>query len=192
LSRTPIIDLRTYTDAVSDIHTRFWSFATRQRLIEANGNADNQVLLTAGLTTPGAAAIQTYALTSMDRWLTAIAADRGHGSARAKVIRDKPADLADGCFTATGERITEPNVYQGTGRCDTLYPSFGDTRLAAGAPLRDNILKCQLKALDFTAYAVTFTVEQQARLRATFPGGVCDYTRRGVNQVGVNGTWQSY
>jgi hypothetical protein len=37
LATTPVIDLRAYTDAVDDIHTRFWSFAIRQRLVDAFG-----------------------------------------------------------------------------------------------------------------------------------------------------------
>ena len=192
LASTPIIDVRVYTDAVNDIHTRFWSFTTRQRLIDANGSAGNQVILTAGLATPATAGVQAVVLRSMDAWLTAIGADDRVGSARDKVLRDKPADLVDGCWDGSGTRFNEPAVYQGSGRCDTLYPSFADTRIAAGAPLRDDVLKCQLTPLDFGAYGVTFTDEQRARLAATFPDGVCDYTRRGVGQVPPDGTWQDF
>jgi hypothetical protein len=192
LSHTPIIDLRTYTDLVNDIHTRFWSFTNRQRLIDANGNADNQVILTSGPTTPASAGVQVVALAGMDSWLSAIDADRQFGSDRAKVLRDKPTDLVDGCFTATGARINEPQVYQGAGQCNTLYPSFADTRMAAGAPLTENILKCQLKAIDWASYAVTFTADQQARLQAVFSTGVCDYTQHGVGQVRPDGVWQHF
>src|SRR6185369_7341022 len=128
----------------------------------------------------------------MDSWLTAIDADQHFGSARTKVLRDKPADLVDGCFTSTGARVNEPATYQGAGQCNTLYPSFADTRIAASEALRDNVLKCQLKPLDFSSYAVTFTAEEQARLSAVFPNGVCDYTRRGVGQVAPAGVWQHF
>ena len=192
LSHTPIIDLRTYTDLVNDIHTRFWSFTNRQRLIEANGNADNQVMLTSGLTTPASANVQGIALDGMDAWLTAIDNDHGFASDRTKVLRNKPAGLVDGCFTATGARINEPQVYQAAGQCNTLYPAFADTRMAAGAPLADNILKCQLTPIDWASYAVTFTADQQARLQAVFSTGVCDYTTRGVGQSNPDGVWQSF
>jgi hypothetical protein len=192
LSHTPIIDLRTYTDLVNDIHTRFWSFTNRQRLIEANGNADNQVMLTSGLTTPASANVQGIALDGMDAWLTAIGNDHGFASARTKVLRDKPADLVDGCFTGTGARINEPQVYQAAGQCNTLYPAFADTRMSAGAPLAENILKCQLTPIDWASYAVTFTADQQARLQAVFSTGVCDYTKRGVGQTNPDGVWQSF
>jgi hypothetical protein len=208
LASTPIIDLRNYTDAVNDIHTRFWSFTARQRLIDANGSAANQVILTAGLTT-GTANPNAYALSAMDRWLTAIGADNGRGSGqagsldasrprsarfgdRSKVLRNRPADLADACWTPTGQLVVEPATWQGAGTCNTLYPSFGDTRIAAGAPLRDDVLKCRLRPLNFADYPVAFTAEEQARLRAVFPGGVCDFRRKGVGQFPLAGVWQRY
>ena len=36
------------------------------------------------------------------------------------------------------------------------------------------------------------TDEQFARLKASFPRGVCDYSRRGVGQQLVKDTWLSY
>jgi hypothetical protein len=176
LAVTPVIDLRVYTDAVSDIHTRFWSFATRQRLVDANGNADNQVILAYSLF-PSAAQPQAYALAAMDSWLT---------------TGTRPATLADGCWTPTGVLVTEPATWHGAGTCNALYPSFGDTRIAAGAPLADNVLKCRLRDLDLADYPVAFTAEQQARLRATFPDGVCDYSRRGAGQLRPAGVWQDW
>jgi len=43
-------------------------------------------------------------------------------------------------------------------------------------------LKCRLKPLDFASYPVTFTLAQQARLQATFPTGVCDWSKPGVDE----------
>jgi len=43
-------------------------------------------------------------------------------------------------------------------------------------------LKCRLKPLDFASYPVTFTLVQQARLQATFPTGVCDWSKPGVDE----------
>ncbi|HZM83187.1 MAG TPA: DUF6351 family protein [Candidatus Limnocylindrales bacterium] len=176
LARTPIIDLRVYTDAVNDIHTRFWSFVTRERLIQANGTADNQVILTYSLV-PSAARPQAYALAAMDGWLTAQA---------------KPGTLTDGCWTPAGQLVSEPATWHGSGTCNSLYPAAGDTRLAAGATPRDDTLKCRLVPIDFTAYPVTFTPEQQARLGTAFPEGVCDYGSRGIGQLRPAGVWQSY
>lgn len=176
LARTPVVDLRVYTDAVSDIHTRFWSFVTRERLIAANGNADNQVILTYSLA-PSAARPQAYALAAMDSWLTS---------------NRKPGTLTDGCWTPAGQLVSEPATWHGSGTCNSLYPAAGDTRLAAGATPRDDILKCRLVPLNFAGYPVAFTPEQQARLRTAFPDGVCDYTAKGVGQVRLAGVWQRY
>src|SRR5258705_7588235 len=55
--------------------------------------------------------------------------------------------------------------------------------MGAGEPLTDDVLKCQLQPMDPTAYfPVLFSDAQWAQLQAAFPGGVCDYTKPGVNQ----------
>ncbi len=49
--------------------------------------------------------------------------------------------------------------------------------------MTENILTCQLKALNAADYApATVTDAQLARLRAVFPDGVCDWTKPGVGQ----------
>jgi hypothetical protein len=74
----------------------------------------------------------------------------------------------------------------------TLFPTFGDTRTAAGGGLAGDTLKCQLKPLDFTSYPVTFTPAQQARLQAAFPTGVCDWSKPGVDERPPLGAWLDY
>jgi hypothetical protein len=41
-------------------------------------------------------------------------------------------------------------------------------------------------------YAQAFTPVQLGRLKAVFPDGVCDWTKPGVGQVPLKGTYQSY
>jgi hypothetical protein len=192
LATTPIIDQRTYLDAsgfAGDIHTTEWSFVTRQRLIR-QGTVANQVIVENSIRAIGQASI--FELSAMDRWLTAIDADRSHRSLRAKVAADRPADLGDGCFLASGQRILEPLSFRGTGQCASLFPVFSDTRLVAGEPLTEDVLKCRLRPIDLSSYPVTFTAAQRARLSAAFPHGVCDYRRPGVGQVEPRGTWLDY
>jgi hypothetical protein len=64
--------------------------------------------------------------------------------------------------------------------------------MVAGAPLTNDIVKCQLKPIKFAEYKVTFTDAQKARLKAIFPAGVCDYTKPGVGQGPIKGTYQRY
>ena len=53
----------------------------------------------------------------------------------------------------------------------------------AGGPLRENILKCQLKPLDCGRLrAIALSAAQLARLHAVFPDGVCDWSKPGVEQ----------
>jgi len=54
------------------------------------------------------------------------------------------------------------------------------------------VLKCQLKRIDYADYKVPFTEAQKARLSDVFPGGVCDFTKPGVGQVALKGTYQKY
>jgi Tannase-like family of unknown function (DUF6351) len=117
----------------------------------------------------------------MEPWLAAIHADSAPGSAAEKVIRNRPTDLSVACWTSPTTKNNEVFGYQPAGTCETL-PSFGDTRTAAGGGLTGDTLKCQLKPLDFASYPVTFTPAQRARLQATFPTGVCDWSKPGVDQ----------
>jgi hypothetical protein len=133
----------------------------------------------------------SLALDTMNRWLDNIAADPAPLSIE-KVVRNKPAEAADACWDADGNKIVEPASFDGQGKCNTLYPVHGEPRLAAGAPLTNDILKCQLKAVDYRDYKVAFTEAQKARMAEVFPSGVCDFTRPGVDQVGLKGTYQRY
>jgi hypothetical protein len=64
--------------------------------------------------------------------------------------------------------------------------------LVAGAPLTNDIAKCQLKPVNFAEYKVTFTDAQKARMKAVFPAGVCDFSKPGVGQRPIKGMYQRY
>jgi hypothetical protein len=49
-----------------------------------------------------------------------------------------------------------------------------------------------LKKVDARDYARSFTADQLDRLKAIFPQGVCDYSKPGVEQKPLAGTWLSY
>jgi hypothetical protein len=199
LRTTPIIDYRGYVDQPEnsqEVHSRFHSFSLRQRLLNANGSFDNQVMLvedgrsgTTGLF-GDSSPVLSHALTQMDQWLTGIVSDTSSDSADMKLRRAKPADLVDACFTDNGTvRIAEPQVFQGPTRCNQLYPSFSTPRMVAGEPLSNDVLKCQLKSIKLSDYNVAFTSAQASRLKSIFPKGVCDFTKPGVGQEPTEGTW---
>lgn len=183
LSAIPIIDFGSYNEA-GGYHYQWHHFAVRGRLIDANGSAPNHLLWRGdnATTVPLARAFEVAA-----RWVEAIKADRSHASLRTKVIRNRPADAVDGCYTAGAqpEFIAEPQTWSSLpdSQCNTLWPSYSAPRQVAGGPLAANILKCELKAIDPADYAVSFTPAELQRLQDIFPNGVCDWSGRGVNHV---------
>jgi Tannase-like family of unknown function (DUF6351) len=98
----------------------------RQRLEDANGNVANQVIFISN--SAGAGAMAVEALTRMERWLASIHADSAPGTAAEKVIRNRPTDLSDACWTGPTTKIDELVGYQLAGMCETLFPTFGNTR----------------------------------------------------------------
>jgi len=207
LNELPILDVRSYVDmndptVVPDVHMRFTSFSTRFRLMALHRSTANQIIWTTpslgnlllDITDPNSPLRQEMreAIPTMVQWLDNIDADHSHRSRAEKVVRNKPENAADACFTASMERIVEPATYNGPGECNRLYPSFGDPRIAAGAPVALDILKCQLKPVDPADYREPLTDDQLAQLREIFPEGVCDYRRPGIEQQLISATWLSY
>jgi hypothetical protein len=201
MRQTPIIDYRGYVDQPengNEVHSRFHSFSMRQRLIDVNGNADNQVMLVESGFGPAGlfgdnSPVLSHSLTQMDQWLTNIKADNTGMPLERKIARDKPSDLTDACFTNDGTvKIAEKQVYQGNTTCNQLYPAFSTPRMVAGEPLENNVLKCHLKPLNPGDYRVTFTAAEWNQLQTLFPGGVCDYNQPGVGQEPTEGIWQFF
>jgi hypothetical protein len=191
LKWTPIIEVRNYTDPSGDFHDRFRSWTMRDRLLAANGHADNHISITSP---SGAAAVQTQvqALADMDTWLTAraaLATARPDLNDVELTRMTRPAGLADACVAPTGELIVEPLTLDPAAQCNQLFPYHRNPRVVAGGPTGSDVLKCQLKELDRSAYSVSFTDEQWQRLQVVFPGGVCDWSKPGVAKVPLAETW---
>ena len=157
LGNVPILMSRTYTDNRGDIHDRQRDFVVRARLQRANGRSDNSVIWIAS--TAGAIA---GSLDTMNAWLDAITADPAPLSID-KVVKHKPADAVDTCWDAAGNKIVEPASFDAANKCNAIYPVHSEPRLVAGAPLTNDVMKCQLKPIDFADYKATFTDAQKAR-----------------------------
>jgi hypothetical protein len=207
LGGIPIIDVRPYLDLLGDPHDRLRSMSMRQRLIDSNGDAKNQVLwLTPGPppgANPLAAAMLTLdpkslfyqqsdrAILMMDRWLDNIAGDKASLDSHIKVIMNKPRELVDACWTAEGKQVLDAFDLARPGQCESLYPSHGDPRTAAGEPIEEDILKCQLEPVNPKDYATPLTKEQLDILQEVFPSGVCDYSRKASGDRTAR-TWLGY
>jgi len=159
-----------------DVHLRYHSYSIRQRLINANGQADNQVIV-------GNLAPSDLLIEQMGRWLAAVAADTSKESLAKKVVSNKPVDVVDACWTTGGVKIVEKQTLNGPGQCNALFPAGVPPEVVAGAPIELDVIKCRLKPIDSRDYKVPFTAQQRLELEAIFPDGVCDWSKRGVYQV---------
>lgn len=194
LSQVPIIDDRSYLDHTGNFHASVYSFTTRARLMRDNGHADNYVIRRH----LGTVSLADENLALMDQWLANIQADGSELTPLEKIVRSKPPELQDDCWTEAGERIVEKAIYDKDrlfdntrGACNELYPPHAGLRLVAGGPLSNDVFKCQLKPIDYGDYDVEFTAAGKTRLEMIFDQGVCDWSRPGVHQT-VNQTWLSY
>ena len=180
LADTPIILRNLYTDALGDIHDRFRVFSLRDRLRDEAGHDDpNLVIWTVENTNPdllkalqGNDSVGNEPLFVMDEWLTEGA---------------RPAAAVDRC-TVHGQRVAGERVYD-EGVCRDAFPIHGDPRTAAGAPRRNDILKC---ARTPARGEGSWTDAQRARFERTFADGVCDWSRPGVGQAPLEQVWQVY
>ena len=192
LGKLPIIDSRGWDE--QGIHYIFRSFAERARIDAANGgNHGNQLMWRYGTALLPATAAQATAVTlrsllTMDTWLSNLnlsAPKETLNSVRRQVdvIAAKPADAVDFCFLTGDTNFTTPVTDMAACDADPRLAKHSSPRQVAGGPLAENILKCQLKPLNSADYApVLFPSAQWARLQATFPDGVCDWSEKGVGQ----------
>ncbi len=176
LDNVAIIDLRANNN-LNDIHTAFHSYTLRERLRIANGHAGNQIIWTfpgPGIAPPGQIADEAFLL--MDRWLAAVESDTSAAPRSVKILRHKPVDAVDACYI-DGVKVTDLNL------CRATFPHYADPRIAAGAPMSNDMLKCRLKPLNPRHYTDAFTAGQWSKLRTIFPHGVCDYSKPGIERV---------
>ena len=198
LATMPIIDYRAYSDdrENGDVHVRYHSFSIRERLQKANGRTDNHVMLIEddrhGLYSSQSPVLQK-ALFEMDQWLENLSEDKTDDPLIDRVVRAKPVTLVDSCWSRdqTPTQIEETQV-RGSGRCEELYPSAPSPREVAGGPLAADIVKCQLKPVDFNDYTVAFNEGDALRLQKIFADGVCDWTQSGERQMALKGTWLAF
>ena len=194
LANVPILHSRPYTDAIGDIHDRHRDLTIRARLQKANGRADNQVIWVGPArerNQTGGADLASLSLDTMTKWLDNMAADRSPLST-SKVVHNKPAEAVDAYWDADGKKLIEPASFSGSGGFNTMYPVHSEPRLVAGAPLTNDVLKCQLKPINFGDYKIAFSDSQKARMAAIFASGICDFSKPGVEQVPLKGTYRRY
>jgi hypothetical protein len=72
-----------------------------------------------------------------------------------------------------------------------LFPSASFPREVAGAGVAADVIKCELRTPKRPEYP-GFTDAQWKKLRTIFPDGVCDWSKPGIGQQPLAGTWISF
>jgi len=198
LAETPIIDYRRYLDHEEggNIHMLVHQFSTRERLVSANGHAENHVMQIGGNWGFEAEAEKFGELfKEMDLWITNIKDDTRDLELARKVVENRPESLSDACWDYKGEtpvKIVELQTFNGSSPCNNLYPTYLTPRHVAGAPIENNIVRCSLRPISPADYGVGFTQDQYKELDSIFSKGVCDWSKGDDTKATLQGTWISF
>ncbi len=180
----PVIDWRHYLEDELNMHNSHQSFAARQRMLDAGGDAGNQVIWFTDVVTQPLADQTPEALAVIEEWMRNLAAHPELG-----VPGNKPAGATDRCFDQLGvELAAGPDVWAGIldgrppGACTQRFPIHSTSRQEAGGPFKQSYFKCQLvpvaeaNSRGFYGQWTPSTADQVA-LEGIFPQGVCDYSK---------------
>ena len=179
----PIIDWRNYLERELNMHNSHQSFASRQRLLNHDGDASNQVIWFTDGNDAGDEFDQTpMAFEVIDEWMTNIAADP-----KRRVAENKPADAVDSCFDITGDLIyAGDDAWSGIlddgdpGACTSEFRLYSTSRIVAGGPITGDVFKCELQSVESAIADGVYgswapDAAQIAMLESIFPTGVCNY-----------------
>jgi Tannase-like family of unknown function (DUF6351) len=181
----PLIDWRHYLEPFLDMHNSHQSFAARQRMLNFDGDASNQVVWFTDARPAGPEFDQTpMALDVIDEWMANMAAHPDRS-----VAENKPAGAVDRCFATDGSPLASGDgVWSGIlddsplGACAQQFPVHGTSRTVAGGPIEGGVFACELQPVEHAIaqglYAPWVPGKDDVdRLKQIFPDGVCDYSK---------------
>jgi hypothetical protein len=185
LDRTAIIDCRGPDPGA--FHDAYRAFAIRARLDREHGTHANQLIWEGPVALFADDQCVKNSFIALDRWLTAIKKDTSSAPLAHKVVADKPANLSDRCYDGNGHKVSDDLCGE------AVVTTFGTPRTVAGDAITTDTNKCQLRPLDRSDDygAIPFTDSQWTTMQRIFPAGVCDFSRRGVDQQSTI-PWQTY
>lgn len=178
----PLIDIRHYLEEQLNMHNVHQSFASRQRLLNHDGDASNQLIWFGA---PGEeenydSTMRAFAV--IDQWMANI-----RSNPEVSVGGNRPARAVDTCFDAEGGVIASGDtVWDGIlddnapGVCTEQFPLFSTSRIVAGAPITGDVFKCGLQSVDEAVDKGLYgdwlpSADEIHTLEEIFPEGVCDY-----------------
>jgi hypothetical protein len=218
LAETPIIDFAPYLDAVpvANIHESTRPYIIRNR-VRANGGNGQTMAMWRGVVvqSDGFDEIDTWVnnlrgatagdrianvlaakpITAIDQCALGTVGGRVEATEGARTPAGIPLTLAPGLpgpdANAHMRAFVPEDHESGIGPCSVAIPRVTTPRIAAGGPMSDDVIKCQLKAVDPADYATALTSAQLAELADIFTTGVCDYTKPSVGDVERSILWPS-
>ncbi|NNE73917.1 MAG: hypothetical protein HKN26_09650, partial [Acidimicrobiales bacterium] len=171
LRRVPIVLIDVYTDRAGDPYDRSQVFTVLER-VGGGGTAPpgNVAVWTddRGITTaddlaaynarttdlrPGQdTSLVVESIRVLDEWATEVAADQGDDSLTLKLVNNRPVRAANLCVAPDGTQSAGEAANQLNGPCG--FQLLADPRQIAGNSANSLAVKCALRPLDFTSYAV--------------------------------------
>ena len=177
-------------------HDYAHAFWMEERAARAQGGrTDNRVMWFGVVPLIGDLSWAVESFEAMDRWLSAVEADRSKKGLARKIVTNKPADITDRCSNVPG--VLE--VPGENDEVDCVLPESLQLRLStpreqAGDDVLNDRVACQLRPLDRADYDFLLLPLSDAdweALQEIFPFGVCDYDKPGRG-FQANQTWLTY
>ena len=144
----PVIDWRHYLEDELDMHHSHQSFAARQRMLDADGDAGNQVIWFTDAR-PAVAFDQTpMAFEVIDEWMANIAAHPERS-----VAENKPGRRSTRASTPTATSSPRADVWDGVlddgpaGACTQRFPIYSSTRGWRAGRSEGGVFKCRLQSV---------------------------------------------
>ncbi len=184
LDRTAIIDCRGPDEGL--FHDAYRAFAVRARLDREHGGHANQLIWEGPVTVHGRPRLRAKQLHRHGP----LGSRRSHPTtgafrSRARSSRTSPTTSATAATTAPATRSPTGSAPPASSTSTALRGRSRATR----SPPTPTSAGC--KPLERGDYGVQFTDAQWAELQATFPEGVCDFSKPGVGQQDTI-AWQTY
>jgi hypothetical protein len=200
IDQAPVIDINLYADPVPVLgfHDQVRSYMTARRVEATFGERETMSIWSGAVLTNDAWSTMHSWLDGVERARAATGGVSDDASWSDEVGTARPAQGGDACVVTTAGYAPAPLALPGVAGhedmpCEQVFRPMGSTRIAAGGPDTEDIIKCQRTAPQRVDYdGVTFTDSQFAELQRIFAGGVCDWALPGVGEVARSETWQTW
>ena len=145
----PVIDWRHYLEDELDMHNSHQSFAARQRLLNYDGDASNQLIWFTDARPATGVRPDAAGVPRPRRWIKNIQAnpEQERGGEQAGATRRTPASRTNGTLLASGDDVWSGILDDGAaGACTQAFQIHSTSRIVAGGPIEGGVFQCALPA----------------------------------------------